>query len=114
MNIRMRSTIERLKALSDPGRLQVMHLLYTAGELCVCKIEEALDVPQPTVSRHLKQLKSAGWLADRRQGRWVYYRIADDAASTWRSILELIIQEDGTAHLNKIESSPGSSLYCNE
>jgi ArsR family transcriptional regulator len=114
MNMMVQETINRLKALSDPGRLQVMKLLYAAGELCVCRIEEALDLPQPTVSRHLKLLKTAGWLEDRRKGKWVYYRLPEDMDPAWRSILEIVIRESGSAYINKIGSSPKSSLFCNE
>ncbi len=91
-----------------------MKLLHTAGELCVCRIEEALDLPQPTVSRHLKQLKDAGWLVDRRSGKWVYYRLSDDLGAAWRCILDHIIRESGSAHIHKIGSSQETSLFCNE
>lgn len=46
-NIETRETVNRLKALSDPGRLQVLKLHHAAGELCVCRIEEALDLRSP-------------------------------------------------------------------
>ena len=65
-------------ALSDPTRLQLLDLLRR-GERCVCDLTETLDAAQPRLSFHLKTLKDAGLVTDRREGRWVYYAI-DDAA----------------------------------
>lgn len=59
-----------------------MALLLASGELCVCEITEALQLPQSTVSRHLSNLKNAGWLDDRREGVWIYYKLRDDGASS--------------------------------
>ena len=64
------------KALSDETRLRVIKLLE-GGELCVCDIFTALDISQPKVSFHLNILKEAGFLKDRRQGRWTHYRLDD-------------------------------------
>ncbi len=66
---------ERLKALSDPTRLRVVRLL-DHGELCVCDLMEALDLPQSKVSRHMSFLKKSGWVTSRRSGKWVYYSLA--------------------------------------
>jgi ArsR family transcriptional regulator len=64
------------KALSDETRLRVIKLLEN-GELCVCDIFTALDISQPKVSFHLNVLKEAGFLKDRKQGRWTHYRLDD-------------------------------------
>jgi len=64
------------KALSDETRLRVIKLLES-GELCVCDIFTALDMSQPKVSFHLNVLKEAGFLKDRKQGRWTHYRLGD-------------------------------------
>jgi len=50
-------------------------VLLLDGELCVCELIAALELPQSTVSRHLAYLKKTGWLEDRRQGVWMYYRL---------------------------------------
>jgi ArsR family transcriptional regulator len=63
------------KALGDSTRLRIFALLCQA-ELCVCHIESALDLPQPTVSRHLAILRNAGVVEARRQGTWIFYRLA--------------------------------------
>ena len=63
-------------ALADDTRRRILGLL-ASGEICVCHIHEALDVPQPTASRHLAHLRKAGLVATRRDGLWVHYRLAD-------------------------------------
>jgi ArsR family transcriptional regulator len=69
------------KALGEPIRLRLMHLLVaTRGlELCNCEFVDALGEPQPNISRHLKILSQAGLIHERHDGRWVYYRCATDA-----------------------------------
>jgi ArsR family transcriptional regulator len=64
-----------LKALADGTRLRIVALLCH-GELCVCHLETALAVSQPNVSRHLAILRAAGVVETRREGSWVYYRLA--------------------------------------
>jgi ArsR family transcriptional regulator, arsenate/arsenite/antimonite-responsive transcriptional repressor len=63
-----------LKALADPTRMRILALLGP-GEICVCHIHTALDVPQPTASRHLAQLKKSGLVEARKIGLWVHYRL---------------------------------------
>jgi ArsR family transcriptional regulator len=64
-----------LKALADPTRLRILGLV-AGGEVCVCHLHEALGIPQPTASRHLAYLRRAGLVDGRRDGLWVYYRLA--------------------------------------
>lgn len=68
------SAHDTFKALSEPLRLRIMALL-TEGELCVCDFTEVLSLPQSTVSRHMARLKAAGLVDDRREGKWVHYRL---------------------------------------
>src|SRR5580704_4669063 len=63
------------KALADATRLRILGLLLT-GEVCVCHIHESLKIPQPKASRHLAYLRRAGLVDTRREGLWVYYRLA--------------------------------------
>lgn len=63
-----------LKLLADPNRLRILGVL-ARGERCVCDVEAAVDLPQNLVSHHLSALKRAGIVRDRRQGKWVYYRV---------------------------------------
>jgi len=62
------------KALSDETRLRTLKLLGDE-ELRVCDIVSALDMVQPKVSFHLRLLKNAGLIKDRKQGKWIYYRV---------------------------------------
>ncbi|PMR72259.1 metalloregulator ArsR/SmtB family transcription factor [Billgrantia endophytica] len=69
------------KCLGDETRLTVTLLIRRETELCVCEMTHALGQSQPKVSRHLAQLREYGLLQDRRDGQWVYYRLADGLAS---------------------------------
>ena len=73
----MEDFIEALKALSDPTRLRIVHLLLSAGDnsLCVCELVEALEEPQYNVSKHLRILRHSGLLSETKDGRWVYYSL---------------------------------------
>src|ERR1044072_2981187 len=72
-------TMERLfQALGDATRLRILGLLLT-GEVCVCHIHESLQVSQPKASRHLAYLRRAGLVDTRKEGLWVYYRLAGAA-----------------------------------
>lgn len=64
----------QLKALSDPSRLRILDRLRS-GERCVCDLQDALDTGQSLLSFHLKTLKDAGLVIDRREGRWAHYRL---------------------------------------
>ncbi len=72
----MDELINLFKALSDGTRLRILKLLE-AGELCVCDIGAALDMVQPKVSFHLNVLKKANLVKDRKEGKWMHYRIDD-------------------------------------
>lgn len=72
----MKTTTDQLKALGDETRLRILALL-AERELCVCEILAVLELPQSTVSRHLAILRRAGWVLDRRQGSWMYYRLVE-------------------------------------
>jgi ArsR family transcriptional regulator len=65
-------------ALSDPTRLGIVMRL-TGGERCVCELTDALDAAQSRLSFHLRVLKDAGLISDRRDGRWVHYSLNREA-----------------------------------
>jgi ArsR family transcriptional regulator, arsenate/arsenite/antimonite-responsive transcriptional repressor len=67
-------------ALSDATRLSVIEMLRE-GERCVCELQDELDAAQSRLSFHLRVLKDAGLITDRRDGRWSYYAIAPGALS---------------------------------
>ena len=65
-------------ALSDPTRLEILERLR-AGERCVCELQDALDAAQSRLSFHLRILRDAGLVSDRKDGRWVYYTLRPEA-----------------------------------
>lgn len=65
-------------ALSDPTRLRIIARL-AGGERCVCELTDALDAAQSRLSFHLKTLKEAGLVTDRRAGRWAFYTLKPEA-----------------------------------
>ena len=78
---------ERFHALADPTRLGILERLRD-GEQCVCDLADALDAGQSRLSFHLKTLKDAGLIRDRRQGRWVYYTLDREAMAEALETLE--------------------------
>jgi ArsR family transcriptional regulator len=66
-----------LKALADPVRLRLLSLVasHAQGEACVCDLNEAFDLSQPTISHHLKVLHESGLLDRSKRGVWVYYKV---------------------------------------
>jgi len=74
----VRPLSQLFRALGDETRLRIVALL-AHGELCVCHVEKALELSQPTVSRHLGVLRAAGVVDTRREGTWVYYSISEQS-----------------------------------
>ena len=72
------TTAALFHALSDPLRIEVLELLGN-GERCVCDLMADLGIAQSRLSWHLKTLKDAGLVSDRREGRWSYYTLQRDA-----------------------------------
>ncbi|HEX2152472.1 MAG TPA: metalloregulator ArsR/SmtB family transcription factor [Acidimicrobiia bacterium] len=68
---------DRFKLLSDPGRLRIVYALLEAGELCVCDLAAAVEASESATSHQLRQMRLAGLVRSRKQGRTVYYRLAD-------------------------------------
>lgn len=71
--------LERAKALSDEHRLLAVALLRRRKELCACEIQAGLGLTHATVSHHMGILVRAGFVTERREGKWMYYRLADRA-----------------------------------
>ena len=83
-------------ALADATRLRILGVLAD-GEVSVGHIHEALRIPQPTVSRHLAQLRRAGLVRTRRDGLWMHYRLAEVADPSARAALSAAIHAVGHA-----------------
>jgi ArsR family transcriptional regulator, arsenate/arsenite/antimonite-responsive transcriptional repressor len=74
-------------ALSDPTRLSILRRLRF-GERCVCDLTDSLDAAQSRLSFHLKVLKDAELVIDRREGRWMYYTLNSDRLAQMAQLLE--------------------------
>jgi len=84
------ATASLFRALGDPNRVRIVNrLAISSGPVCVCDLNEGLDVSQPTVSFHLKKLVEAGVLQRERRGVWTYYSIDEAAAGRLRGVLNL-------------------------
>lgn len=79
-----------LKALSDPTRLKIVQLLNQKQALCVCDIISELGQPQPTISRHLNQLKQIGILESERKGTWIWYSISQELPSWGKAVISAL------------------------
>lgn len=90
-----------MKALSDSNRVRGL-LALNSGELCVCQLIELLKLAPSTVSKHMSILKQAKLVQSRKEGRWIYYRIANDASVTVQNLIELTVAgvSDSTDILN--------------
>ena len=73
----IRPLVDRFKALSHPMRLRLLALLKD-GELAVCQMMEVVELAASTTSEHLSELRRAGLLTERKEGRWVYLGLSDD------------------------------------
>ena len=78
-----------VKALADPVRLRLLSIVasHEDGEACVCDLNDAFDLSQPTISHHLKLLHEAGLLDREKRGVWVFYRLNRAALSDLATLL---------------------------
>jgi ArsR family transcriptional regulator len=80
---------QMFRAFSDPTRLRILNLLQD-GECCVGDLVTALELAQPSVSRHLAYLKNAGLVDSRKEALWVYYRLTPASTTFHQSLLECL------------------------
>jgi ArsR family transcriptional regulator len=88
----------RLGAVADPVRLGVLSIIANSpsGEVCACDFVEPLGKSQPTVSHHLKVLTEAGLIEGDKRGRWIWYRLGDDAVGSLAKALGGVVSSSGT------------------
>ena len=84
----MESEAALFKVLADPTRLRLAVLLSIQGEICVCRLADALDEPDFKISRHLGVMRSVGIVKATRKGTWMYYKLVEP-----RTELEKCLQE---------------------
>ena len=106
-----------IKAIADSNRVRIISILQ-GRELCVCQIIKMLHLAPSTVSKHISILRQARLIEDRKEGRWMYYRLPDNPSPFVREIIKLInnsiindqqIQDDNKL-MNKIMSMSKEKL----
>jgi ArsR family transcriptional regulator len=101
----LQSAIGVLKAMGHPVRLRILAMLR-GGELCVCQMTALLELATSTVSAHLAELKRAGLVTERKDGRWVFYRLVDEESpilgSVWETVSKDAQVRDDAARLRQI------------
>ncbi|MBI2891603.1 MAG: winged helix-turn-helix transcriptional regulator [Nitrospirae bacterium] len=111
---RVKAFVEALQSLADPTRLRIVRLLADSRkELCVCELVDALESPQYNVSRHLRVLRQAGLVTERKEGRWVYYGLSP-GPDRFRSILVSAIQSIPESTLAKDRKELAGRLKIRE
>lgn len=98
----MEKLVQLAKILSDSNRVKIIALLYREKELCVCEICDTLQLSQPLVSRHLKQMREAALVQTKQEGKWMIYSLHVNKTIT--CLLETL-QEDITTLPKKISCS---------
>ena len=78
-----------IKAIADPNRVRILSVLQER-ELCVCQITKMLELAPSTVSKHLFILRQARLIEDRKEGRWMHYRLPDNPNKLTKNILAMI------------------------
>lgn len=84
--LRDETLLQRFQAVAEETRFDIVQRL-AGGERCVCELQDDLDAAQSRLSFHLKKLKDAGVVTDRRDGRWVYYSLVPEALEQMRAFL---------------------------
>jgi DNA-binding transcriptional ArsR family regulator len=87
--------VDAVKALAHPGRLRILAMLR-GGDLCVCQMTAVLELAASTVSSHLGDLRRAGFVSERKRGKWVHYHLVDDGplADLVEQALRLVEADD--------------------
>jgi len=89
---RVDQSVEVLRALADPTRLQMIGILKRAPQpVCICDFTAAFDLSQPTISHHMARLKDAGLVEVTREGIWAYYRLRRNLDIKTRSLLDAVV-----------------------
>lgn len=92
MNEPLPSAIGVLKAMGHPVRLRILTMLRE-GELCVCQMTALLDLATSTVSAHLAELRRAGLVSEKKDGRWVFYRLTTAPPPALLSVWETVSKD---------------------
>src|SRR3954469_118388 len=88
---RLSAASEAAKALADPTRLTVAAALRDGGELCVCDLAWVSERSDKLVSHHVRQLRSAGLVQSRREGKMVLYALTEHGAALLAAVLPVTV-----------------------
>lgn len=77
MNLKEKNIALVFKAFCDENRIKILNIL-SSGEKCACRLLEALNVTQPTLSHHMKILCDSGVVTSKKEGKWMYYKISPE------------------------------------
>lgn len=88
--VKEQSLAKRCKALGDENRILILQQLR-GGEKCACKLLEALDISQPTLSHHMKLLCDCGLVSGRKEGKWMHYAINSLQVQQLMTLLEELL-----------------------
>jgi ArsR family transcriptional regulator len=94
LSLHNETLLQRFQAVAEDTRFRVVRLL-AGGERCVCELQSELDAAQSRLSFHLRKLKDAGVVSDRRDGRWVYYSLVPEALEEMRAFLGEVSPPEG-------------------
>ncbi|MBM3071921.1 metalloregulator ArsR/SmtB family transcription factor [Lelliottia sp. RWM.1] len=93
--------VQLFKLLADETRTTIILLLREAGELCVCELCAITGQSQPKISRHIALLRDAGLVLDRREGKWIYYRLSPHMPAWAASVID----SAWSSHRNEVRAS---------
>ncbi|WP_207220478.1 ArsR/SmtB family transcription factor [Spiribacter vilamensis] len=88
---------ELLTALADPTRRAALAIIWSGGEHCVCDLMAALGATQSRVSRHMRILRQAGIVTDRRDAQWVRYRRNPQLTGDFVAVIDAILTAEANA-----------------
>ncbi|MDX6022241.1 metalloregulator ArsR/SmtB family transcription factor [Scandinavium sp. V105_16] len=101
--------VQLFKLLSDDTRLTIVLLLRESGELCVCDICAAIAESQPKISRHMALLREAELVTDRREGKWVHYRLSPHMPAWAATIIDAAWNSERENIRQKMASASSSA-----
>lgn len=87
-----KKTADIFKAFCDENRIKILHILLD-GEKCACRLLEALDISQPTLSHHMKILVDSEVVKGRKEGKWMYYSLSEEGLKRAQEYLDYLIKK---------------------
>ena len=89
MKMNEKQTATVFKAFCDENRIKILQLLID-GEKCACKLLEAMNITQPTLSHHMKTLLDSGIVNGRKEGKWMHYSISKEGLEKAQEYLDFL------------------------